>query len=253
MSSTDGPGHILENVKVWTHCRITKTWTSELSLIYRENTFFTHGGMRLAYRAWHVNSGDWAENPMVLKVEIENGGRTMENAQYDVLTQSKCINYAIKYNNNNAVPKQVTYVESQMVEFLYGDFEGQFGTLERFLEGNYFKHNNADPLRNGYAITPRNTPQAFTHFTFEDSGRREMVVDIQGVGDVYTDPQIFTMHGEGDGRADWGPVGIAGFFLNHKCNAICRALKLAPINPTDYDIGTQPVNVRTQPLQQYGY
>ena len=42
----------------------------------------------------------------------------------------------------------------------------------------------------------RQTPQAFSHFTFERSGHELIVVDIQGVGDLYTDPQIHTSDGE---------------------------------------------------------
>ena len=41
----------------------------------------------------------------------------------------------------------------------------------------------------------RQTPQAFSHFTFEKSGHELIVVDIQGVGDLYTDPQIHTANG----------------------------------------------------------
>ena len=39
-------------------------------------------------------------------------------------------------------------------------------------------------------------PQAFSHFTFEASHHRIMVVDVQGVGDLYTDPQVHTADGE---------------------------------------------------------
>lgn len=44
--------------------------------------------------------------------------------------------------------------------------------------------------------------QAFSHFTFERSGHQLIVVDIQGVGDLYTDPQIHTESGKdfGDGN-----------------------------------------------------
>lgn len=44
--------------------------------------------------------------------------------------------------------------------------------------------------------------QAFSHFTFERSGHQLIVVDIQGVGDLYTDPQIHTEKGTdfGDGN-----------------------------------------------------
>jgi hypothetical protein len=37
--------------------------------------------------------------------------------------------------------------------------------------------------------------KAFSHFTFEASCHEQIVVDIQGVGDLYTDPQIHTSLG----------------------------------------------------------
>lgn len=54
---------------------------------------------------------------------------------------------------------------------------------------------------------PLCTSQAFSHFTFERSGHQLIVVDIQGVGDLYTDPQIHTETGTdfGDGNlGGWG-------------------------------------------------
>ncbi len=61
------------------------------------------------------------------------------------------------------------------------------------LEGEYTKYNsNSGFVDHGGC---RQTPQAFSHFTFERSGHELMVVDIQGVGDLYTDPQILTATG----------------------------------------------------------
>lgn len=60
----------------------------------------------------------------------------------------------------------------------------------------------------------RKTPQAFSHFTFERSGHERIVVDIQGVGDLYTDPQIHTATGTeyGDGkRIQSFPAGQSQF------------------------------------------
>ena len=64
---------------------------------------------------------------------------------------------------------------------------------EHFIEGDYMKYNsNSGFINNEFC---RKTPQAFSHFTFERSGHELMVVDIQGVGDLYTDPQIHTATG----------------------------------------------------------
>lgn len=46
----------------------------------------------------------------------------------------------------------------------------------------------------------RNTPQAFSHWTLQHSQGRFLVCDIQGVGDVWTDPQIHTS----EERPDFG-------------------------------------------------
>ena len=40
----------------------------------------------------------------------------------------------------------------------------------------------------------RATPQALSHLSFAASKGKEMIVDIQGVGDLYTDPQVSNRH-----------------------------------------------------------
>jgi len=46
----------------------------------------------------------------------------------------------------------------------------------------------------------RNTPQAFSHFTYVASNGEHLVTDIQGVGDMYTDPQVLRGEQEKGGK-----------------------------------------------------
>ncbi|POM78555.1 LOW QUALITY PROTEIN: Protein-kinase-like protein [Phytophthora palmivora] len=89
----------------------------------------------------------------------------------------------------------------------------------------------------------RNTPQAFSHFTYEASNHELLAVDIQGVGDLYTDPQIHTLNGHDFGKGNLGVLGFQKFLSSHRCNSICRYLKLPAVNPKSRhaDSGTLPV------------
>ncbi len=79
------------------------------------------------------------------------------------------------------------------LDSIYSHRPSIFFGVERHIPGDYQKHNN----NHGFVENEdqRNTPQAFSHFTYEVSGQNMLVVDIQGVRDIYTDPQIHTIDG----------------------------------------------------------
>lgn len=91
------------------------------------------------------------------------------------------------------------------------------------------------------------TAAAFSHFTFLDSRGAMMVVDIQGVGQNYTDPQIHSADGKGFGKGNQGVQGMMMFrkvrlllpsltlvcvisqtrLQSHVCNAICKDMGIS--------------------------
>lgn len=76
----------------------------------------------------------------------------------------------------------------------------QYVPAEPFLRGQYIKYNNnngwldeqykSGQLAGSVAGVNHHVAQAFSHYTYVESGGELLVCDIQGVGTTYTDPQV---------------------------------------------------------------
>jgi hypothetical protein len=127
--------------------------------------------------------------------------------------QKHCAYYAQLFNKCRP-PRMVRFLDAFVLELdsIYSHKPSMFFGVERHVAGEYRKHNNnhgyvedgagvVGDVRNQHNRQQqqqhhkRSTPQAFSHFTYEVSCQNMLVVDIQGVGDVYTDPQIHTIDG----------------------------------------------------------
>jgi len=158
----------------------------------------------------------------------------------DVEMQAHCAYYAMLFNRYEP-PRRVEFCKAWILELIERENSPICG-VEKFITGSgskYRKHNN----NFGYVSEDeRNTPQAFSHFTYEASAHTMLVVDIQGVGDMYTDPQIHTIRGTDFGKGNLGVRGIKRFLETHRCNSICRYLKLPAVNPKGDTVdSTMPV------------
>eukprot|EP01132_Coremiostelium_polycephalum_P010049 gene10049-12318_t len=141
----------------------------------------------------------------------------------DVKMQMQCKEYGIRYNDYHP-PKKIEFLSAWVIEIQKGANNILYG-MELFMKGEFKKQNS----NYGSVFSDRNTPQAFSHFTYECSHTELIVVDIQGVDDIYTDPQIHTKDGKGYGAGNLGSKGIERFLKSHKCNPICIQYGLPPI------------------------
>lgn len=170
-------------------------------------------------RGGGADSADVVPGRYVLKLSKDPN----ENTQVyfdDVAMQMDAKMYAELYNRNKP-PKKVDFLAAHVLQLVEREGEPICG-VESYIEGDYKKYNN----NWDWSDDQRNTPQAFSHFTWEASNHRLLICDIQGVGDVWTDPQIHTIEGDGYGKGNMGKEGIDKFLASHKCNAICEWLKL---------------------------
>mmetsp|Transcript_7902 Transcript_7902/g.19912 ORF Transcript_7902/g.19912 Transcript_7902/m.19912 type:complete len:459 (-) Transcript_7902:224-1600(-) len=170
----------------------------------------------------------------VVKISID----PMEDREtyfQDVETQMYAKEWAVKFNYYNP-PKAVDFVKAACLELPERPNSPICG-VERYIDGEYRKHNN----NYGYVNEDeRNTPQAFSHFTYHASKGTTLICDIQGVGDLYTDPQMHTVINQDFGRGNLGQEGFKKFLQTHRCNAICQYFRLPSINAKLVDAGTAP-------------
>ncbi|XP_073884099.1 eukaryotic elongation factor 2 kinase isoform X6 [Macaca fascicularis] len=183
---------------------VTGEWLDDEVLIKMASQPFGRGAMRECFRTkklsnfLHAQQWKGASN-YVAKRYIEPVDRDVYFE--DVRLQMEAKLWGEEYNRHKP-PKQVDIMQMCIIELRDRPGKPLFH-LEHYIEGKYIKYNSNSGFVRDDNI--RLTPQAFSHFTFERSGHQLIVVDIQGVGDLYTDPQIHTETGTdfGDGNLDW--------------------------------------------------
>ena len=104
----------------------------------------------------------------------------------------------------------------------------EYVVVEDYIQGNYTKWCNNYGYISPDAKSVNITVPAFMHWSWLYTKGQEMVADLQGVRDHngyhLTDPALLSVSGS-YGVTDMGIEGMAMFFLNHKCNDICRGWK----------------------------
>ncbi|CAH0478057.1 unnamed protein product [Peronospora belbahrii] len=249
-----------------------RTWTTSRIKIKIDAEPFANGGLRQVFHLQDLSipppttsvGGIYEDSVIakctshVAKIAIDPN-ENPDTYFKDVEMQAVAAKYAKLYNSYNP-PRRVEFLEACILQLIpagaseAGDqtvenltLSGTICGVEPFIAGEYHKHNN----NFGYVSElERNTPQAFSHFTYEASGQQIIVVDIQGVGDHYTDPQIHSRRGKEFGKGNLALRGFARFLGSHRCNPICRYLKLPLVNPKDEE--NRQVDLKgTIPAQTY--
>jgi elongation factor 2 kinase len=188
----------------------TKTWRQEETIVKMEKDPFAHGAMRHCYRMkkrnpppqsssnhrfhnyhWNHPATNYVAKAYHVDGEIDTSEAAKEAVRNDIALQYEAAHWAKRFNEHKP-PKSVVFIRAYAIEM--PDRPGKpWFAVERFISGKdsfgagFTKHNT----NSGYVDEDlhRVTPQVFSAFSFYDSEGERLVADIQGVGDLYTDPQ----------------------------------------------------------------
>ncbi|RHY88879.1 hypothetical protein DYB37_005864 [Aphanomyces astaci] len=208
----------------------TRRWETSKVCVVLDETPFAKGSLRLVYHMHHASADDGDKSSSYVAKLAIDPDEDPQTYFRDIELQAHCGHYADLYNAH-APPKRVHFIPAWVLELTQR--HGALCAVERYIPGDYRKHNNNF---GSVSDEDRNTPQAFSHFTYEASHHELLAVDIQGVGDMYTDPQVNIYY------SNLGVLGFKKFLATHRCNPICAYLKLPPVNPkANANVGTVPV------------
>ena len=199
------------------------SWVADELLIRCERAAFARGAMRQCHRLRLQTRGRSAN--FIAKAYQPPSREALEA---DVMLQMRAKELAREFNARQP-PKPVDFLQCWMLERRGkgGEGDAEWFAGEAFLEGPFVKMSSNSGFVSDEVV--RNTPHAFSHFSFEQTSGTELVVDIQatqvgvdrrvftrsqstyvssmhsssscqGVGDLYTDPQIHTVPQIRDGR-----------------------------------------------------
>lgn len=210
----------------------TGVWSKSDITVQLATKPFQEGTLRIIY---YMKDFSAAEQNVCAKVSKEPN-EPSQTYFLDVEMQAVAKKFADSFNSKNP-PKTIKFLLPYVVEFK--NRTTRMGKrlvvgVEPLLHGKYQKHSN----NYGFVSQEdRNTPQAFSHYTYHTSGGKFLVCDIQGVEDIYTDPQIHSVSDRPRfGKADMGVEGVRKFFETHRCNAICEFLRL-PVQGRKKEVG----------------
>ncbi|KAK3947834.1 hypothetical protein QBC32DRAFT_353234 [Pseudoneurospora amorphoporcata] len=203
--------------------------TLELTLRKRK-TPFSQGALRVASYA----RTEASTNRYVVKTFKDSHHSRLAYLAEDMRCQALCKAFALEFNAllDDCHEHSIDFVVTAC--FKGGGSSACSGegcmSIERYLDGKFVKYNNnAGYVNEDLGTNPSHlAAQAFSHFTYERSRGRFLVCDLQGVGEMMTDPAIHTLDPERFklSGTNLGSEGFLLFFAFHECNLVCHKLGL---------------------------
>ena len=203
--------------------------TLKLFVIRKKGRFFAEGSRRKASHARTRSS----TNRYVIRSNKKGRHIPLSTVAEEICVWALCKVFALEFNSLLGGEPAIDFLAIACLKGMSQARPSQdYMLLQPFLDGSIDKYNN----NAGYIIdedsvshsASNSCAQAFSHFTFERSKGRFIACNLQGVGGMLMNPCIHTQDPEQFKLVDTNlnADGFEFFFSTHKCNYICRRLRL---------------------------
>eukprot|EP01127_Copromyxa_protea_P001223 TRINITY_DN1123_c0_g1_i4.p1 TRINITY_DN1123_c0_g1~~TRINITY_DN1123_c0_g1_i4.p1 ORF type:complete len:223 (+),score=21.43 TRINITY_DN1123_c0_g1_i4:327-995(+) len=187
---------------------------------------FAEGAERLAYHMLEQKHGNLR---LVGKEFKFLGSRKNSKANYLLQMEIQTIAARLAHSFNMAYPSEepIKFLLTKCMHFMNRSKPIYF-SAEPLILGDYVKYsNNAGWVNNKIDSELFNT---FSHWTWAATNGYLIIVDLQGVNNLLTDPAIHCTDLLKFGDMNLGQEGMKQFFKNHKCSDKCREFGLGPVD-----------------------
>ncbi|PKY54536.1 kinase-like protein [Rhizophagus irregularis] len=231
-----------EGVVMWYHILNTLEELKDPNYFNKSNLFSKSFSFKIASQPFSAGVEKYAyfaldmpTKKMVMKEYLHVGQGDLFEKYLEAIEISTIASFLSTEFNLIAKRKNISKVNFLNVKLLRCgtiDFCTRYYTIEPRLQNTEYKRFNTNT---GVITELRPTLEAFVHFTYEYTKGYLVVCDLQGIEHndefLLTDPAIHCIDPLRFGRTNFGKEGIKQLFLaNHRCNDICKKLKLNRIN-----------------------
>lgn len=205
------------------------------------------GGFRNAYNATSRDE-EFKNSNWVIKKYLPEAVATIQATNQTVEDHNKKVVQMHMLARNFALQLKETIVKDTDSAVRYGQHlrykkiflgmtdDGESVTVEEFVDGTFVKYinnNGISCVEDGNVIGQK--AQCLSHFSYEKSGGKLMVVDLQGSSYDLYDPEIATSTLCEDNQflfctGNLSTVAINNFISKHKCSKFCNIAGLSELD-----------------------
>ncbi|XP_031574980.1 alpha-protein kinase 1-like isoform X2 [Actinia tenebrosa] len=226
---------------LWKYDYPSSQWRGQSTMVYIGDQLKLakgkEGKQRDVYTVEFINQ-DEQLGRYVAKRYRKSKYQTMQQYQNDVLSQMTAKQYVALFNQQlyqkaaGAPVGDIQFLPVVLLQLVNSNGQTEIFNAEPYMSGEFIKLTNNTDWINKHRRT--DLVLAYSHFTYQASDGKLIIVDIQGWAPLdnqgctfLTDPQIHSTVYKCFGTGNFGKEGYDNFWKMHsECNQICKMLKL---------------------------